>query len=379
MKKLLPAIAAILGGIFISLSLAPFHLWPLGIIACGLYAYALHQQKAKAAGLIGWLFGIGLFGSGATWVYVSIAEFSAVSPFIAILLTALFVILVATLTAIPALIFGFFQEKTSRNAISYALCFAAFFCLTEWFRTWFLTGFPWLNIGYSHINTLLAGWAPIIGVLGIGFICALSGAGIYITIKYRKMPTLIFSAIAIAWLVGFGMKDYQWSTPLKTTPTFKVALVQANISQHDKWRRSQYWSILSDYRNLTAPLFESHDLIIWPESALPAYAHHVEDFLTLVEKDALEHNSSLLVGLPEQIVIGDYDSQDYNSVLSYGDAEGDYNKQRLVPFGEYVPLKSILGTILDVFEMPMSNFKRGEKKSNTYSGKRCAHLYRYLL
>jgi len=307
------------------------------------------------------LFGAGLYGTGASWVYVSIHQYGQASVLLATLLTALFAISLGALFALPIFLYAgiHLRNRWDHNPIRSSLVFAAIWVLGEWFRGWFLTGFPWLYLGYGFIDTWLAGWAPLGGVLFISGIVAFSGAllGHTLLIWHRhqqlramRMITLLLSTL---WLGGHFLQEKTWTQAAATTP-LTVALVQPNNPVLTKWGQNTLPTILADIREKTLTLGD-HDLIVWPESAIPALQGSVQNWLTELDDLASPQQTALIAGIPNRSDKGEY----FNSVIGLGLATGSYQKRHLVPFGEYVPLESLLRGAIAFFDLPMSSFSSG--------------------
>ncbi|MCB1819623.1 MAG: apolipoprotein N-acyltransferase, partial [Gammaproteobacteria bacterium] len=136
----------------------------------------------------------------------------------------------------------------------------------------------------------------------------------------------------------------------------RVSLLQGNIPQDQKWRRSMRGPSLQLYLDMTASVPDSR-IVIWPETAVPAFATEVETSL-LAPLDALlrEQGRDLLLGIVDGSESGDY----YNAMLSLGVSGRDrYYKRHLVPFGEYLPFDAWTRPLLDFLQIPMSNFSPG--------------------
>mgnify|MGYP000571223895 CR=1 FL=1 len=344
---LLPPVA---GALFVA-GLSPFDLWPTVMVSQALLAW--HWLRCpNLAVRTGFLYGAGFFLAGASWVYVSIHIYGRAAPPLALLLTALFCLGLATLFALQGWCFRRFMAP---RALPLLLGFPALWVLFEWLRSWLLTGFPWLYAGYAGIATPLAGWAPLTGVFGLSLLFAALAAGlVVVAISARRLRALALWLLGASLIMAAGalLEQQNW-TEASNTP-LSVALYQPNIPLERKWDRREFRSILRQYERATAPLIGSHDLILWPESAIPAYKHQVDAWLSPIAQRLKRADSALISG----IAMRDAGSR-YNSIFGMGNAGGDYHKQKLVPFGEYVPLESWLRGLIAFFDLPMSHFVSG--------------------
>ena len=349
---------AILAGTLVTLSLAPFNMWICGLLSVVLIAWLLHGLSPRQAALRGWFYGLGLFGSGTSWVYVSIHVYGYAPMPLAIFLTVLFSAGLALFCSITGYLYARFIRDLPGGDV---LGFAAIWTLGEWLRSWLLTGFPWLYLGYAHLDSPLAGWAPVGGVLLISFILAYSGAMIARSIRQQQFPSLHGLSLAVLWLSGYGLQQAHW-TEASDKPPLTIAMVQANIGQDVKWRRDQYWPTLNLYNSMSQPLWSQADVVIWPEAAVPGYYDNAQTYLERIEKFATDNDSSLILGIPHRETINGK-KHAYNSIRVIGNGEGLYHKQRLVPFGEYVPLEGMLRGLIQFFDLPMSQFSSGDRNT----------------
>lgn len=342
---------ALVAGTLITLSLAPFGYWPLGLLSLGLLNALLDTLTPRQAAVRGWCFGVGLFGTGISWVYVSIHDFGAASVPLAAGLTGAFALALALMHAG----LGYGYARWIRP-----LCggrsagFAAWWVLWEWVRLWLLTGFPWLYVGYAHLNTPLAGWAPVTGIFGVSLIVALSAAALaQAVLKQRARTALIISALA--WASGAALQHIDWTHP-QGEPV-RVAMVQADIPQLMKWDRAQYQATLDLYHTLSVPLWERARIVIWPEAAITNLYANARDFLDAEAAQAARNGSTLITGIPtNEPEHGLY----FNSAVALdGEQVNFYHKRHLVPFGEYVPLEQQLRGVIQFFNLPMSDFAAG--------------------
>jgi len=346
-------------GILVPLSLAPFNLWPLGMMSASALALLLTNISIRQRLVRSFFFGLGMFTTGASWVYVSIHDFGMTSAPLAVLLTTAFVLGLAFLFALP---FVFYSQHITRGLAGKTLGFAAVWTLGEWSRTWLLTGFPWLYLGYGHVSTWLSGWGPVLGVFGLSFLCLASGTLLSQALLFHKArhplistAAIIFTVITI-WVSGLLLSHHRWQIENSAEP-ISVAIVQPNIPLAQKWNPLYRDEIMHILRSETGRHWDK-DLIVWPEAALPLMYHDAEYFLSEVEHQAQQTNTGIILGVL-------YDDEQpmtfYNSIIGLGRASGIYFKQRLVPFGEYVPLEQWLRGLITFFDLPNSIIFPGPK------------------
>jgi apolipoprotein N-acyltransferase len=234
------------------------------------------------------------------------------------------------------------------------LVFPALWVLLEWIRSWLFTGFPWLAVGYSQVPlSPLAGYAPLLGVFGVSFFCALSAGLLSLVIGMHAPRKRCLILLVALWLAGFGLKQIEWTQPYGSA--LEVSLLQGNIAQEIKWREDQLVNTLETYRRLVDE--STGQLIILPETAFPLFYHNVPTiYLEKFTAHAKKNGGDLLIGLPERTDNNHY----YNSVLSFGSSSTQiYRKSHLVPFGEFIPLRPVFGWLLDVLQIPLLDFSRG--------------------
>lgn len=356
----------LLSGALLTLSFAPFGLWLLGLLALALYHGLLQQLLPWQAARRSFWFGLGLFSSGTSWVYVSIHIYGAAPVPLAALLTGLFCLGLALFF----FLFGYVYARWLRTAPGGpVLGFAGAWVLMDWLRSWLLTGFPWLYPGYAYLDTPLAGWAPIGGVWLVSF-AVLASAGVLAQwVGEGRLRWANVAWIAGFWLGGWGLAAVEWTTP-KGEP-LRVAMVQANIPQAVKWDPAQFRPTLALYQQMSEPLWKGHDLVIWPEAAIPGYFQGVADLVHALQAEG--DGAALLAGTPwlEQnapasvrpggIVYNSAVVVDGRHAESGRWLEPVYHKQHLVPFGEYVPLESWLRGLIAFFDLPMSSFSEGPR------------------
>ncbi|SOB78398.1 Apolipoprotein N-acyltransferase [Marinobacter sp. LV10R510-11A] len=359
-NRWLGAATLVVAGALQTLTFSPFHFWWLGPVSMLLILLVTIPLAAKKLFSAGWLTGMGLFGSGASWVYISISEFGNTSIAISILLTVAFV---AGLALVPALAFWLWSKLAKSSAVRRLILFPAIWVLGDWLRSWLLTGFPWLYLGTAHTDGPLAGLAPVAGVHGLTFLIAASGAAIFatgwfITRQRHASAGVVAVAALIPWLAAPALNRVDW-TDISAEP-ISVAAMQGNIPQQIKWDPEFLKDQIVAYLGMTEPYWDT-DLILWPETAIPIPQDQAGKIIEHI-KENLGEESTLITGIPwygfsERAGGFTY----HNSIMAIGNGEGIYHKQKLVPFGEYVPLEGVLRGLIGFFDLPMSSFTRGPK------------------
>jgi len=336
-------LAAFAAGAATVLAFAPFGLGWLAPLSVALLFLLWERATPRQAFLLGWAWGAGLMGFGIFWVHHSIAQFGGLDLPLAVAITLLFALSLALFYGLAGwLARRFFPEAS-------LLARPAIWGLLEWTRSWFLTGFTWLSLGYSQIDTPLAGYAPLAGVYGLSLLVVLSAA---LLLRWRSPWILL---LPLLWGGGWLLQQVEWSRPAGAP--FQAALVQPNIPQAIKWRPEQFEPTLRLLADLTDQA-RGVRLVIWPETAVPAFASRVETVVLepLQHKFAREERT-LLLG----IATDDGEGRYYNAMVSLGaSGRGEYRKRHLVPFGEYMPLKPLLKPLVELLAIPMSDFTPGD-------------------
>ncbi|MBB1605799.1 MULTISPECIES: apolipoprotein N-acyltransferase [unclassified Pseudomonas] len=348
---------ALAAGAITPLALAPYGIWPLALLSVALFYLGLRGVTPGSALWRGWWYGFGAFLAGTGWIYYSIHDFGGASPALAGFLVVGFSAGVAFFFGLPA--WAWVRLLRRNNApVSDSLAFAALWLGLEVFRSWFLTGFPWLFTGYSQLQGPLAGLAPIGGVWLISFSIALCAALLINLpqLTFRPAQLVVGLVLLLApWIAGLVLKGHAWTAPAGAPLT--VAAIQGNVAQDMKWDPKHVTAQLELYRDLSA---EQHDvdLIVLPETAVPLLKDQAGGYLAMLDEMAKQKRAALITGVPMRQRDAD-GVHYYNGITVVGDGSGDYLKQKLVPFGEYVPLQDLLRGLITFFDLPMSDFARG--------------------
>ncbi|GHU05433.1 apolipoprotein N-acyltransferase [Betaproteobacteria bacterium] len=354
-------IALLLGAASVA-AFAPLGWFPVVWLTLGgLYSrlglLADRRASARKGALVGWVFGLGFFLVGISWIFVSLSTFGGMPAPVAALATLLFC---AAMALYPALACAIFVHLAPPAGWRRGFAFAALWTLTEWLRGWFLTGFPWLAVGYSQTPpSPLAGFAPIVGVYGVSLLTALTGAFLCAFVNARAKgapPMLSFRVGSVDFalcilLAGFVLSGHEWTTP--RGQALRVSLLQGNIGQEIKWRPEKMEESLRAYYLLMRD--NPAQLTVLPEAALPMFFSEVpQNYLDAMGQLAARQQGELLFG----VVTGDL-SQYANSALTLADRQR-YDKSHLVPFGEFIPPG--FAWFMDMAHIPMSGFTPGAER-----------------
>lgn len=353
----LGAVAALLAGAAWPLAFAPYGYWPIAIVSLLLLFSAWFAVSPWRAFWRGYLFGLGMFGFGVTWVHISIYTFGGVPLPLSIFLTSLFVAFLALFPALTGYLAVRLCAGLSKRSARWFLIAAlpAAWVLGEMLRGWVFSGFPWLNAGYSQTDGPLRGLAPLLGVYGLSWAVALTAGMMAAALGESKkgVRVKLVAGLGALFLVGFAVDYIPWTQ--KAGDPLAVALVQGNIPQDMKWSPDMRQPTIDLYTNLSAQ-HQDADLIVWPETALPDFYHRQLDVLQALGERARASNTDYLVGV---LYLDRATDRYYNSMVSIGSAEGFYHKRHLVPFTEYLPLKRVFGSIVEFMRVPMSDFTPG--------------------
>ena len=367
MSFILKLFLTCLFGVLLTLAYAPFSIWLVTFISLTGFIYLLSHSLPKQSFKLGFVFGLGWFGAGVSWVHVSIADFGGI-PLIGSI--SLMLLLSAYLALFPALICYLVTKFFTPRLWPLAIPFI--WLAIEWLRSWFLTGFPWLSLGYSQIQGPLAGWFPVVGEFGVSGLTVLICTVIAVWLTDKKWLTSVIIVTVIV-VSGLALNQYQWAKP--TGETARIAMVQGNIEQALRWAPEQDQPSMDKYKNMTADHW-NNDVIIWPEAAIPKLEPVATNYLSEMDNLAAQTHTGLITG----IVNYNFETREaYNNLITLGQryrdvtdevnsSRGHYRyfhanrfaKHHLLPIGEFIPFEDLIRGLAPIFDLPMSSFSRGD-------------------
>ena len=239
------------------------------------------------------------------------------------------------------------SRAARRFPILKPFAFAAIWVIFEWSSTLSWTGVPWgrLCLGQAEMLPMLQ-LSSVLGSYAVSFLLLAVNGLLAYAILYRERQT-ICGGIALGLLFAnltFGL--IRMNVKPKAEKTVVAAVIQGNINSHDKWDEDSLDNTLDIYERLTRKAAsEGAELIVWPETALPYSFNESKSLQYFVSELAQECNATLIVGALYSGEEGEFNS--LYLVESDGTVtEQRYDKRHLVPFGEYVPMKKLIVTLI---------------------------------
>lgn len=352
--------AALIAGALLIFALAPYGFSLVQIISLAFFFHLLLGATTIRQGfLTGWAYGAGWMIAGVHWLYFSMHRYGGLDPWLSVAAVIALGLFMGLLPAGAAAAVSALRLRLAASNTTVTLfALPAALTLAEWTRGWLFTGFPWAVLGYAHTDNALSGFAPVFGLYGITLLAAfLAGCALLLTNRRQPRRNLVFLAGVTVILAGYALRFVSWTVPTGEPST--VRLLQGNIPQEMKFSPDALAHILGQYADMitAAPA----DLIVTPETAIPQYLHTLPAaWYRKLETFAVKSGSTLAVGIP----VADSPRQFTNSlvVLSPGSPHPyhlayRYDKQHLVPFGEFIPPGFRWFT--NLLHIPMGDFARG--------------------
>jgi len=355
LRRVAPAdIGAILAGLALPFAFAPWDYWALAFISPAVLFLCWRGGSARRVAARGFMFGFAAFLVGTWWTFISVHDFgqapAALAAFLTLGLAAVMGGYYALLGAVAA------RWLPPGGALRWLVALPAAWILVEWLRGWFLSGFPWLSLGYSQTDSFFGALAPVGGVYGIGWACALlAGAVAAVLVDRLQVRALAIAAmLAMVAVAGWAGRT-TWTVPAGAP--VDAVMLQGAIGQDEKWLETSLAPTRQLYLDMTRAHWDA-DLVIWPEAAIPALLHHEIDFIAALDEEARANDSEVLLGILER----DADTGHYHNVLVSLGAEPEiYRKRQLVPFGEYFPVPAFVRRWMRLMNLPYTDFAPGRR------------------
>ena len=343
----------LLSGFLLAIAFAPLDIAPVVFLLIPFFMLAVkHAPTPKEAFRRGWFMGFGLALAGLNWIGAAFTLQSEVPQWLA---PIAIIALAAFLGLYKGLAF-YIAKRFERRGIMRVVVFTFAFVAVEWMQGHLFTGFPWLILGSIWANwTVMLQGAALVGLYGLSIFTVFVAGSLLLffeksTSRITHATPLIAMSFLLLW-VGFGFWRLN-TTEITVQPGVNLRLVQANIHQQVKWHPRMVDHNFNRYLDMSRGNSETGkasgvDVIIWPETAVTEPLDRRDSLRRYRMSRILEPGAYILSGSP-RVAYGEGGVQYYNSLFAI-DSEGNipavYDKSHLVPFGEYVPLESIMSAI----------------------------------
>jgi apolipoprotein N-acyltransferase len=328
--SLLSLLWCVFFGFIAPFSFAPFEVTVMSYISLGGLYFCFFYQSRSRFFLKGFCYGLGFFSMGVSWIYVSIHAYGHLSPLLALLCTCLFIVFLSSYIGLLGFALKIVTSPSS-HWMTQVLTFSALFTLLEFVRGTLFTGFPWLLIGYSGLSSPIKSLMPIMGIYGATFVITIMAALLVESFFNIKKALLIQIPIICTFLFLNDFEAFSWTE--KINQPLSTGIIQENLSMKDKWDEELFYTLLNNYQK-DLKKTNTMDLTLLPESAIPLPYQFISEYVNQLNDDAKHDKHGLVIGIPEST---DDNTHYYNTALGLGEANGTYQKQHLVPFGEYIP------------------------------------------
>ena len=359
-RRFVGSAVAAAAGAALGASFAPLGWWPLAILCPAALIYLWQGATPRRAAVLGFWFNFGTFAVGTYWLFISLhLNGGAPVPLALLLMMGLAAIMGAYHALLGWAVAKYLPEQ---GAMRWLVGIPGAWLLIEWFRSWFLSGFGWLALGYAHTDNWLGALAPVIGQYGLGLITVVF-AGVAVTLVLGTQRARIVAGAIVLVVTGaaFMLRGIEWTQPSGKPIT--VAVVQGAIPQDEKWLQDNLPAILDTFETLTVQAHGA-DIIVWPESTIPDLINHHIEYMKRVYQAASASGSALVLGAIRADQNPKTGEEEYfNSILVMDPATpgvGWYDKHHLVPFTEFFPVPGFIRDWLKLMALPYSDFNRGD-------------------
>lgn len=361
---------------------------PIQLITLAMLFWCIFKQPHYAI-RYSLLFSIAHFCTGIYWLFISMHTYGHLAAPLAATAVLFLSFYLSLYPVLAGIIFRLLHRNTLHASapsltayqsaipssaipnISNAILMASAWALGEWLRGSVLTGFPWLNIAYAHVDSPLGGWASILGAYGVAWLTALVAALLATGIQHSTWKPWLL--IATVLLTGQLIKNFSWSSPIGDP--LSVRLIQGNIDQHDKFDPvSMLPSMMKNFELAARPAqnpLTPPKVVIFPETVIPVFQNQLSPAIWQQIIDlAGSQQATYFIGSPyaretstgtptitNSILI--IDGNTSVEALYYGEGIPHYDKRHLVPFGEYIPRG--FHWFVHALGIPLGDFSLGEE------------------
>ena len=351
-------IQATISGSLSVFSFSEISLWFMIIPAIAWFLLILKEASKTESLWIGWFFGIGYFGVNIWWIHISIESFGIPNSFIAVSINAIFICLLAIYFSI----FGILINLLSLFKIPFLFIAPIIWLLLEIFRGYFLTGFPWLVVGYTQIDSPFSALFPLIGAHGVSFIIVILASGLVFLLSSKSLNQKALGVLTALLIISLSYCLQQGEYTTKKGELLDVSIVQGSLPYDVRWSKSSTKLIFDQYMELSKDQWDS-DILVWPETVFTKPLTLNEYEVGLLKSISLRTDTHLILGVP---FLQGSDDKVFNSILSIADSIQLYKKRKLVPFGEYFPLRKVFSSFYDTLNVPLSDFTHGLSTKNKF-------------
>jgi apolipoprotein N-acyltransferase len=362
---------SVISGILLILSFPNFNLEFLAWFALVPLFHAIDGKGVYHSFKLGFLTGFIFFLGILYWIIIAVHTYGNVPLILSGLILLLLVIYLSLFIGTFTFLYQFIQMRFGFQII---ILLPLLWVSLEYLRSFFLTGFPWANLGHSqYLNLPFIQMADVTGVYGLSFVILLVNTTLFGVLRQWSKKIFPIREVAITALILLGFLIYGYGKMMSVDrqmsqlPSLKVGLVQGNMDQSIKWDESFQKETLRIYERLSLEVAEGKpDLIIWPETATPFFFQEAKKYQPMVLDIPKRTNAFLLFGTPfyktEKGKVNYYNSA--YLVSPSMELLGRYDKIHLVPFGEYIPLQKFLFFIESSIGEGIGNFKPGKEILN---------------
>ena len=356
-----PLLTAFICGWLAVAALPPFYLFPLLFVSFSILIWLIHHASSAAKAFkTGYAFGFAFFAFGFSWIgnalLIDAATFGWLCPIVFLACGFFFGLFIA----VPAWTSFFFRKLPAQY-----LAFCALWVFSEWVRSFILTGFPWNLLGsVLAFDNRFIQFAAVGGTYSLSLLVLLSVAAPVFWLEHpNKASARISAAIPLCLLFFLGLygsiRQASFSDAVSDT---RIRLVQPAIPQTMKWQPAVLEENFNTYVKMSQKAgMDDIDFIIWGETASP-FPLDIDEYHLQTARYAVPPEGFLITGMVRYEFVDDTEHNAYNSMIiidSQGKTVGRYDKSHLVPFGEYIPLRSWLPEWIRPIANAIGTFRAG--------------------